>query len=451
MAECVICKEEFADDPDLEPVCYAPCKRCDVLYCRKCLTRYIQDYETQCSVCKAKIKITRSMTVIIDGADRRRAHDRRAQDSQQSDGVRRVAPVAGSLLEQAVDPSFLQRRRAQDDDAASRREAERLAALLEEAPRAPESPDAATRALMEQLQQEDAAERQRAEAARRPPPQAPQAPPAKRHRSSDGLVQTTIQARPREVIDVDASDAGDETQLSGDAPPPAADETQSPDDAPPAPAMAPPAAPAPSPLASAAPALDLTQDSSGEDGEAAPAARPPARPADDDDAWKSWFQGQASERKKRQASLHESASSSDGDDDGSPPARRSRSHERARDSQKSSASECIVIEKTHVFLLSPHRPRLEHCAQNPISERRQVRRQVVHHSIKHVRSARAPGVVRKEQPRQVRVLEERVPLGHAPVGRDDPGVDVRVARRGHRPGRGAVERSHGRRPRRRRS
>ena len=129
-----------------------------------------------------------------------------------------------------------------------------------------------------------------------------------------------------------------------------ADETQSPD-APPAPASAapataPPTAPAPPAPASAAPALDLTQDSPGEDGEAAaaPAARPPARPADDDDAWKSWFQSQASERKKRQASLHESASSSDGDGDGSPPARRSRSCERARDSQKPSASECIVIE-----------------------------------------------------------------------------------------------------------
>ena len=73
--------------------------------------------------------------------------------------------------------------------------------------RGPEEPDAATRALMEQLQREDAEARRRA--AEPAPP-----PPAKRRKSSDGLVQTTISLQPRAVIDVD--DPGDETQLSGD-------------------------------------------------------------------------------------------------------------------------------------------------------------------------------------------------------------------------------------------
>ena len=146
MAECVFCKEEFADNPELEPVVYAPCQQCDVLYCRPCLTEYLAKYESQCSVCKTKVKVRRSITMIADGEERRRAHDRRAaqESSQASDAVRRVAPVAGELLEQAVDPAFLLQRRQADDDAASRREAERLQREFNQAPsRGPEEPDAA--------------------------------------------------------------------------------------------------------------------------------------------------------------------------------------------------------------------------------------------------------------------------------------------------------------------
>ena len=357
MAECVFCKEEFADNPELEPVVYAPCKQCDVLYCRPCLEEYLSKYESQCSVCKTKVKVRRSVTMIACGKERRRAHDRRAADSQRSDGVRHVAPVAGELLEQAVDPAFLLQRRQADDDAASRREAERLQREFEQAPsRGPEEPDAATRALMEQLQREDAEARRRA--AQRPEPAPP--PPAKRRKSSDGLVQTTISLQPRAVIDVD--DPGDETQLSGDPPPPAADETQSPDDAAAAPdaslvraplatsaelpqtsgldgfvrsrPRAPPPRPPPPrpPARPPAPAMDLTQDSSDDDGGAA-AARPPPPPrprADDDEL--AYFRSQGA----RNASLHESSSS---DDDDSLP-RRSRSRERPAPRP----SEVIVID-----------------------------------------------------------------------------------------------------------
>ena len=316
MAECVFCKEEFADNPDLEPVVYAPCQQCDVLYCRPCLEEYLSKYESQCSVCKTKVKVRRSITMIADGEERRRAHDRRAaqESSQASDAVRRVAPVAGELLEQAVDPAFLLQRRQADDDAASRREAERLQREFNQAPsRGPEEPDAATRALMEQLQREDAEARRRA--AEPAPP-----PPAKRRKSADGLVQTTISLQPRAVIDVD--DPGDETQLSGDPPPPV-DETQSPDP----PARLQPARPP-------APALDLTQDSSDDDGDEA-AARPPPprspRPRADDDEL-AYFRSQGA----RNASLHESSSS---DDDDSLP-RRSRSRERPAPRP----SEVIVID-----------------------------------------------------------------------------------------------------------
>ena len=276
----------FADHPDLEPVVYAPCQQCDVLYCRPCLEEYISKYESQCSVCKTKVKVRRSVTMIADGAERRKAHDRRAADSQRSDGVRHVAPVAGELLEQAVDPAFLLQRRQADDDAASRREAERLQREFEQAPsRGPEEPDAATRALMEQLQREDAEARRRAAAERSKPAEPP---PAKRQKSADGLVQTTISLQPRSVIDVD--DPGDETQLSGEPPPPV-DETQSPD---PLPRLQPARPPAP--------AMDLTQNSSGED-EAAP---PPPRPRADDDEL-AYFRSQG----QRNASLHESSSSDD--------------------------------------------------------------------------------------------------------------------------------------------
>ena len=123
-----------------------------MLYCRPCLEEYLSKYESQCSVCKTKVKVRRSITMIADGEERRRAHDRRAaqESSQASDAVRRVAPVAGELLEQAVDPAFLLQRRRADDDAASRREAERLQREFNQAPsRGPEEPDAATRALME--------------------------------------------------------------------------------------------------------------------------------------------------------------------------------------------------------------------------------------------------------------------------------------------------------------
>ena len=343
MAECVFCKEEFADNPDLEPVVYAPCQQCDVLYCRPCLEEYLSKYESQCSVCKTKVKVRRSITMIADGEERRRAHDRRAasEASQASDAVRRVAPVAGELLEQAVDPAFLLQRRQADDDAASRREAERLQREFNQAPsRGPEEPDAATRALMEQLQREDAEARRRAQ----PPPAQP--PPPKRRKSADGLVQTTISLQPRAVIDVD--DPGDETQLSGDPPPPV-DETQSPDadsSAPPAvPLGRAPAARAPPPpprLQQArppAPAMDLTQDSSGDDEAPArptghtPAARspPPQRPRADDDEL-AYFRSQGA----RNASLHESSSS---DDDDSLP-RRSRSRERPAPRP----SEVIVID-----------------------------------------------------------------------------------------------------------
>ena len=323
MAECVFCKEEFADNPDLEPVVYAPCQQCDVLYCRPCLEEYISKYESQCSVCKTKVKVRRSITMIADGEERRRAHDRRAasEASQQSDAVRRVAPVAGELLEQAVDPAFLLQRRQADDDAASRREAERLQREFEsQAPRGPEEPDAATRALMEQLQREDAEARRRAQ----PPPAQP--PPPKRRKSADGLVQTTISLQPRAVIDVD--DPGDETQLS--EPPPPVDETQSPDAA---------AAPSAPPARPPAPAMDLTQDSPGD--EAAPPPRPmghmpaarspPPRPRADDDEL-AYFRSQGA----RNASLHESSSS---DDDDSLP-RRSRSRERPAPRP----SEVIVID-----------------------------------------------------------------------------------------------------------
>ena len=351
MAECVFCKEEFADNPELEPVVYAPCKQCDVLYCRPCLEEYLSKYESQCSVCKTKVKVRRSVTMIADGADRRRAHDRRAADSQRSDGVRHVAPVAGELLEQAVNPAFLLQRRQADDDAASRREAERLQREFNQAPsRGPEEPDAATRALMEQLQREDAEARRRAAAERSKPAEPP---PAKRRKSSDGLVQTTISLQPRAVIDVD--DLGDETQLSD--PPPPVDETQSPDDAaapdvsivraqlastaelpqtsgldgfvrsrPRAPPPRPPP-PRPPPARPPAPAMDLTQDSSGED-EAAP---PPPRPRADDDEL-AYFRSQGA----RNASLRESSSS---DDDDSLP-RRSRSRERPAPRP----SEVIVID-----------------------------------------------------------------------------------------------------------
>ena len=321
MAECVFCKEEFADNPDLEPVVYAPCQQCDVLYCRPCLTEYLAKYESQCSVCKTKVKVRRSVTMIACGKERRKAHDRRAADSQRSDGVRHVAPVAGELLEQAVDPAFLLQRRQADDDAASRREAERLQREFNQAPsRGPEEPDAATRALMEQLQREDAEARRRA--AEPAPP-----PPAKRRKSADGLVQTTISLQPRAVIDVD--DPGDETQLSGDPPPPAADETQSP-----APLAAPVGQASRSPPARPpAAAMDLTQDSS-DDGGGAAAARPspPPRPRADDDDELAYFRSQGA----RNASLHESSSS---DDDDSLP-RRSRSRERPAPRP----SEVIVID-----------------------------------------------------------------------------------------------------------
>ena len=66
-----------------------------------------------------------------------------------------------------MDPAFLLQRRQADDDAASRREAERLQREFNQAPsRGPEEPDAATRALMEQLQREDAEARRRAAAER---------------------------------------------------------------------------------------------------------------------------------------------------------------------------------------------------------------------------------------------------------------------------------------------
>ena len=340
MAECVFCKEEFADNPDLEPVVYAPCQQCDVLYCRPCLEEYLSKYESQCSVCKTKVKVRRSITMIADGEERRRAHDRRAasEASQASDAVRRVAPVAGELLEQAVDPAFLLQRRRADDDAASRREAERLQREFNQAPsRGPEEPDAATRALMEQLQREDAEARRRA-AERAPAP----APPAKRRKSSDGLVQTTISLQPRAVIDVD--DPGDETQLS--EPPPPVDETQSPEPVGRAPAARAPPPPARlQPARPPAPALDLTQDSSGDDEAAPPRRSPPARPtghtpaarsppprprADDDEL--AYFRSQGA----RNASLHESSSS---DDDDSLP-RRSRSRERPAPRP----SEVIVID-----------------------------------------------------------------------------------------------------------
>ena len=319
MAECVFCKEEFADNPDLEPVVYAPCKQCDVLYCRPCLEEYLSKYESQCSVCKTKVKVRRSVTMIACGKERRKAHDRRAADSQRSDGVRHVAPVAGELLEQAVDPAFLLQRRQADDDAASRREAERLQREFNQAPsRGPEEPDAATRALMEQLQREDAEARRRAAAEPRPQP-----PPAKRRKSADGLVQTTISLQPRAVIDVD--DPGDETQLSGDPPP--ADETQSPDEV---------AAPSALPARPPTPAMDLTQDSSGDDEAAPPRRSPPPqrstpRPRADDDEL-AYFRSQGA----RNASLHESSSS---DDDDSLP-RRSRSRERPAPRP----SEVIVID-----------------------------------------------------------------------------------------------------------
>mmetsp|Transcript_23084 Transcript_23084/g.60009 ORF Transcript_23084/g.60009 Transcript_23084/m.60009 type:complete len:324 (-) Transcript_23084:9-980(-) len=323
MAECVFCKEEFADNPDLEPVVYAPCKQCDVLYCRPCLEEYLSKYESQCSVCKTKVKVRRSVTMIACGKERRKAHDRRAADSQRSDGVRHVAPIEGELLEQAVDPAFLLQRRRADDDAASRREAERLQREFNQAPsRGPEEPDAATRALMEQLQREDAEARRRAAAERSKPAEPP---PAKRRKSSDGLVQTTISLQPRSVIDVD--DPGDETQLSGDPPPPV-DETQSPDEAA-ARAPLPPARLQPAPPARPQPAMDLTQDSSGD--EAAPPRSPPPRPRADDDEL-AYFRSQGA----RNASLHESSSS--GDDDSLP--RRSRSRERPAPRP----SEVIVID-----------------------------------------------------------------------------------------------------------
>ncbi len=156
-------------------------------------------------------------------------------------------------------------------------------------------------------------------------------------------MHTTISLQPRAVIDVD--DPGDETQLSGDPPPPV-DETQSPD----ADSSMPPAVPLGEasrspPARPPAPAMDLTQDSSGDD-EAAPprpmghmpATRspppprsPPPRPRADDDEL-AYFRSQGA----RNASLHESSSS---DDDDSLP-RRSRSRERPAPRP----SEVIVID-----------------------------------------------------------------------------------------------------------
>ena len=93
----------------------------------------------------------------------------RGQRPPQASRCRWVAPVAGELLEQAVDPAFLLQRRQADDDAASKRGG-RLQREFNQAPsRGPEEPDAATRAPAEQLQREDAEARRRAAAERAPP------------------------------------------------------------------------------------------------------------------------------------------------------------------------------------------------------------------------------------------------------------------------------------------
>ena len=105
---------------------------------------------------------------------------------------------------------------------------------------------------MEQLQREDAEARRRAAA--EPPARAAAA--TRRRKSADGLVQTTISLQPRSVIDVD--DPGDETQLSGDRRRPSMRRSRERCGRRPRRPRR-PRAPARPP----APAMDLTQDSSG--------------------------------------------------------------------------------------------------------------------------------------------------------------------------------------------
>lgn len=138
----------FCRDTPTVPSTYALCSQCDVVYCKECLEDWTNKYASMCPVCKIRTKFTRSKKVIGDGRARLSELKSRAPPEVVAP---RIAPGSGELAQAAVNPEWLEKRREEDDEAASLELARQLG---DEGVRRDE-PDAATMALIEQMQREN--------------------------------------------------------------------------------------------------------------------------------------------------------------------------------------------------------------------------------------------------------------------------------------------------------
>ena len=162
--ECAICKDNLLEDP-ASAVIFNPCTTCDVLYCRTCLEKNMSEYSNMCPVCRTKVRITRSMTVVVDGADRLRAHAARERATARPSAPARHAPGQGELALACVDQAYMRRRAEEDDEAASLALVASFAAGGPPPAPADDEPDDATKALLAEYAAEERAAREAKERA----------------------------------------------------------------------------------------------------------------------------------------------------------------------------------------------------------------------------------------------------------------------------------------------
>ena len=118
--DCVICKENLLDHPTKRPVIFAPCESCDVLYCDSCLEANVTNFNSKCTICGQRVRLTRSTVISKDGSARLAEHAAKEREKARPAAPVRLAPEGGELAYACVNPHYLKKRQQEDNEAESR-------------------------------------------------------------------------------------------------------------------------------------------------------------------------------------------------------------------------------------------------------------------------------------------------------------------------------------------
>lgn len=153
-SSCPICREKLSQE--LDPVKFALCE-CEIMYCRECLEKWLNDSNTKCPTCSVTVKITRnSRRTLMESVHLTDATSSDESDSEVTQRTRQIAKH-GEVGEhfRELENKRLCDRLIKDDDEISSRVASELMSAEEESRQAKELKEIEDAELARRLQEEE--------------------------------------------------------------------------------------------------------------------------------------------------------------------------------------------------------------------------------------------------------------------------------------------------------